>query len=318
MTIGIRCLLADTAVAALPLASELDRLNRERRDVEATMQEEAEAELAARSCGPDSEDAYTLCLFRPEWHQGVVGIVASRLKDRYHRPAIVFARGDAGEIKGSGRSIAGFHLRDALDLVAKRLPGVIARFGGHAYAAGLSLAEPDLPRFAAAFEGVARDALTPADLARIQSRTERCRRPRSRWSSPRRSPPKSGARVSPRRRSTTVSPSPNSGSSGDAHSRLTLERRGEGFLHRFDAILFDHAEPLPRAIRAALPPRRERMERNRRRCSSLSCIGSLTPPADRLSLWPAVARASLARAHCGRSNMVRKARTAQAATLPMP
>ena len=135
------------------------------------------------------EDAYTLCLFRPEWHQGVVGIVASRLKDRYHRPAIVFARGSAGELKGSGRSIAGFHLRDALDLVAKRAPGVIARFGGHAYAAGLSLAEPDLPRFAAAFEAVAREQLsTREDLARVQfSDGGARRRPSSRWSSPRRS-----------------------------------------------------------------------------------------------------------------------------------
>jgi single-stranded-DNA-specific exonuclease len=170
MTVGIRCLLADTAISALPLATELDRLNRERRDVEATMQEEAQADLDARAAGAGAEtdDTYTLCLFRPEWHQGVVGIVASRLKDSYHRPAIVFARGTCGELKGSGRSIPGLHLRDALDLVAKRAPGVIARFGGHAYAAGLSLAEADLPRFAAAFEAVARDALTPGDLARFQ------------------------------------------------------------------------------------------------------------------------------------------------------
>ena len=167
MTVGIRCLLADTAVAALPLATELDRLNRERRDVEATMHEEALAEIEARAAD-SAGDAYTLCLFHPDWHQGVVGIVASRLKDRYHRPAIVFARGSGSELKGSGRSIPGFHLRDALDLVTKRAPGVITRFGGHAYAAGLSLAEPDLPRFAAAFETVAREALTADDLARVQ------------------------------------------------------------------------------------------------------------------------------------------------------
>ena len=166
MTIGIRCLLADTEIAALPLAAELDRLNRERRDVEATMQEEALADRVAAAA--DATRTRTRCACSDaEWHQGVVGIVASRLKDRYHRPAIVFARGSGGELKGSGRSIAGFHLRDALDLVAKRAPGVVARFGGHAYAAGLSIAEADLPRFAATFEAVAREQLSPAELARI-------------------------------------------------------------------------------------------------------------------------------------------------------
>jgi single-stranded-DNA-specific exonuclease len=163
MSIGIRCLLADDADSALRLAAELDRLNRERRDVEATMQDEALDALASVEAG----DAYTLCLFRPTWHQGVVGIVASRLKDRFHRAAIVFARGGDGELKGSGRSIAGFHLRDALDLVSKREPELIRRFGGHAFAAGLSIDEAALPRFAAAFEIVARETLGPADLNRV-------------------------------------------------------------------------------------------------------------------------------------------------------
>jgi len=168
MTTGIRCLLADTAASALPLAAELDRLNRERRDVEATMQEEALAEIAARGvdAADTDADAYTLCLYRPEWHPGVVGIVASRLKERFHRPAVVFARGGGGELRGSGRSIAGFHLRDALDLVAKRAPGMLPKFGGHAFAAGLSLAEADLPRFAALFEAIAREQLSPAALER--------------------------------------------------------------------------------------------------------------------------------------------------------
>ena len=168
MTIGIRCLLADTLAAALPLANELDRLNRARREVEATMQEEALAALESMPAATAGDGAYTVCLYRPEWHQGVVGIVASRLKDRFHRPAIVFAQGGAGELKGSGRSIAGFHLRDALDVVAKRLPGTLAKFGGHAFAAGLTLAEADLPRFAAAFEAVAREQLSPSDLQRAQ------------------------------------------------------------------------------------------------------------------------------------------------------
>ncbi len=166
MTVGIRCLLAETPAAALPLAAELDRLNRERRDVEASMQEAALVELEARAADAADTDACTFCLFHPEWHQGVVGIVAGRIKDRYHRPTVVFARGGNGELKGSGRSIAGFHLRDALDLVSKRAPGLLAKFGGHAYAAGLSLSEVDLPRFAALFEAVAREQLGPADLAR--------------------------------------------------------------------------------------------------------------------------------------------------------
>ena len=160
MSVGIACLLADDETSAAPFAAELDRLNRERREVEATMHEEALAGLDGMIAG----DCYTLCVYRPEWHQGVVGIVASRLKERFHRPAIVFARAADGELRGSGRTIAGFHLRDALDLVAKRAPGTIARFGGHAFAAGLSLAEAGLPRFSAEFERVAREWLTPAAL----------------------------------------------------------------------------------------------------------------------------------------------------------
>jgi len=165
MSIGIRCLLETDGDDALQLAAELDRLNRERRDVESTMQDEALASLD--SLDVDADDAYTLCLFQPTWHQGVVGIVASRLKDRFHRATIVFARGSTGELKGSGRSINGFHLRDALDLVTKREPGLIRRFGGHAHAAGLSIDETALDRFARAFEAVARDMLTAADLARV-------------------------------------------------------------------------------------------------------------------------------------------------------
>jgi single-stranded-DNA-specific exonuclease len=160
MSVGIACLLAEDETSAVPFAAELDRLNHERREVEATMHEEALAGLDETIVG----DRYTLCVYRPEWHQGVVGIIASRLKERFHRPAIVFARAEDGELRGSGRAIAGFHLRDALDLVAKRAPGTIARFGGHAFAAGLSLAEAALPRFSAEFERVAREWLSPAAL----------------------------------------------------------------------------------------------------------------------------------------------------------
>jgi single-stranded-DNA-specific exonuclease len=165
MSIGIRCLLADDDATANALARELDALNRERRNVEATMHDEALATLDNEASDPG--DAYTLCLFREGWHQGVVGIVASRLKDRFHRPAIVFARGGEGELKGSGRSIDGLHLRDALDLVSKREPGLLLRFGGHAFAAGVSIRESELGRFIAAFEGVAREKLTAADLMRV-------------------------------------------------------------------------------------------------------------------------------------------------------
>jgi single-stranded-DNA-specific exonuclease len=165
MSLGIRCLLAETEAEAQPMARELDRLNRERRDIEATMQEEALAEVEAAAL-PGDVNAYTVCAYRPEWHQGVIGIVAARLKDRYHRPVVVFAKGGEHELKGSARSIAGFHMRDALDLVAKRTPGTITRFGGHAYAAGLSIGADALPRFVAAFEAIARETLSDAALHR--------------------------------------------------------------------------------------------------------------------------------------------------------
>ena len=160
MSVGIACLVADDEASAAPLAAELERLNAARREVEASMHEQALDGVEALV----GDDQYTVCIYRPEWHQGVVGIVASRLKERFHRPTIVFARAADGELRGSGRAIPGFHLRDALDLVAKRAPATIARFGGHAYAAGLSLAESALPRFAAEFEQVAREWLSPESL----------------------------------------------------------------------------------------------------------------------------------------------------------
>ena len=249
MSIGIRCLLADDHGEAATLAAELDRLNRERRAVEATMQEEALADLGDFADAPPA-DQCTVCLFRPEWHQGVVGIVASRLKDRFHRPAVVFARGADGELRGSGRSIGGFHLRDALDLVAKRAPGTITRFGGHAFAAGLTLPEPSLPAFREAFEAIAREQLGPddldrtcatdGDLARGELTFELARDLRERvWGQGLPAPTFDdtfdvrGTRIV-----------------GGKHSRLVLERDGE----RFTAILFGHTEPLPARIHAAYRP----------------------------------------------------------------
>ena len=250
MSIGIQCLLADSLASASPLAADLDRLNRERRDVESTMQEEALAEVEARAVDAANADAYTLCLYHPDWHQGVVGLVAGRLKDRFHRPTIVFASGASGELKGSGRSIAGFHLRDALDLVSKRAPNLLGKFGGHAYAAGLSLAASDLPRFAALFETIAREQLSPADLARtLDSDGElgaeeldlefAATLRREVWGQgfP---PPLFDDRFDVVEQRIV----------GGQHSKLVLARGAR----RFDAILFRHTEALPPSIRAAYRP----------------------------------------------------------------
>ncbi len=151
MSVGIECLVTDDEARAANIAQELDRLNRDRRRIEAQMLEQALA-IVKKIGDAGSGSSF----FDPGWHQGVVGILASRLKDRLHRPVICFARGAAagppGELKGSGRSIAGLHLRDCLDLVAKRAPGLIVRFGGHAQAAGLTIGEADYGRFAEAFE----------------------------------------------------------------------------------------------------------------------------------------------------------------------
>jgi single-stranded-DNA-specific exonuclease len=160
MSIGIECLIAGDAGRARELAEKLDKLNRERREIEGEMQESALAMVAAVEAG----DAYTLSIHRPEWHAGVVGLLASRLKDRFHRPVFAFASEGSGALKGSGRSIAGMHLRDALDLVAKRRPGLLERFGGHAAAAGVTLRAGGLDEFRSAFEAVAREQLTPSDL----------------------------------------------------------------------------------------------------------------------------------------------------------
>jgi single-stranded-DNA-specific exonuclease len=160
MALGIECLLADDPAAALQLAQQLDTLNRTRRDVEADMLEEALAILA--SFNPT--DSHSLTAWQPGWHIGVIGILASRLKDKFHRPTIVLASNENGELKGSGRSIPGLHLRDALDLVDKRHPGLILRFGGHAMAAGLSLAAGRHADFSEAFEAVVRELIDPADL----------------------------------------------------------------------------------------------------------------------------------------------------------
>jgi len=169
MTVGIECLLTDDPQRALELAQMLDTINRQRRDIEGAMREQALAvadELIARTAHVPA----ALCVYDDAFHEGVVGIVASRLKDQWHRPTFVFAPSGANdhahELKGSGRSIAGFHLRDALDLVAKRHPGVLLRFGGHAMAAGCTLERQHLQTFEHAFAQVAQEWLDDATLAR--------------------------------------------------------------------------------------------------------------------------------------------------------
>ncbi len=190
MSLGINCLLTDDASTALQMAAKLDALNRERRSIETEMQDSALAALeqinrrvrhahqdAPKEGNPHPTEGWAeltphsapygacLVLFDETWHQGVIGILASRLKDKFHRPTIAFARSSNGEIKGSGRSIAGLHLRDALDLVSKRHPALIWKFGGHAAAAGLSIAEADFENFVAAFEQACSELLSSNDLA---------------------------------------------------------------------------------------------------------------------------------------------------------
>ncbi|MEP7063464.1 MAG: single-stranded-DNA-specific exonuclease RecJ [Betaproteobacteria bacterium] len=249
MSIGIRCLVTDDIGEAMALARRLDALNAERRAIEATMRDEAmrvmatidESTLAA---------AHSICLVDPSWHQGVVGIVASRLKDRFNRPSIVLAPGGDGELKGSGRSIAGFHLRDALDIVAKREPNLLRRFGGHAMAAGVTIGNADFARFAATFEAVAREMLSAAQLARLLE---------------------TDGELAPGELTLALAESIDDGVwghgfaaprfdgafdvtgqrvVGGAHLRLELARDGR----TFEAILFGHAEALPASIHVAYRP----------------------------------------------------------------
>ncbi|MCF6255811.1 MAG: single-stranded-DNA-specific exonuclease RecJ [Gammaproteobacteria bacterium] len=170
MSLGIELLLTDDPTRATELAQRLDGLNHERRQIESEMKAEAmlildEMELDV-STGKNEELPTGLCLFEPHWHQGVIGILASRIKDRLHRPVIIFAQADDGSLKGSARSVPGLHVRDALDAVATRHPGLLSKFGGHAMAAGLSLAAEDFDRFQEAFDGEVRRHLDAEDLRR--------------------------------------------------------------------------------------------------------------------------------------------------------
>ncbi len=164
MGLGIECLLTDSPQAAAEMADELDRLNRSRRAIEQEMRQQAEQSLARLHRLSEGELPDGLCLYDPEWHQGVVGILASRIKDQYHRPVIAFADGGEGVLKGSARSISGLHMRDLLERIASRHPGLVQRFGGHAMAAGLSLERANFEVFKTAYETEVTASVEPAML----------------------------------------------------------------------------------------------------------------------------------------------------------
>ena len=161
MSLGIECLLTDDANAAREMAAQLDEMNQDRKSIEQGMQREALAQL--KDLTIDSMP-FGLCLFDPEWHQGVIGILASRLKERYFRPTFAFADAGDGMLKGSGRSVPGFHIRDALSVVAAQHPDLISKYGGHAMAAGLTLPEANFPLFCEAFDAEVRRQLREEDL----------------------------------------------------------------------------------------------------------------------------------------------------------
>lgn len=249
MSLGIHCLLTDDEGHALELARELDNMNQQRRGIETTMQEQALGSLETEA----PEDSATVCVYHPDWHQGVVGLVASRLKEAYWRPTLAFARADDGHLRGSGRSIPDVHLRDVLDLVSKRQPGSILKFGGHAMAAGLTLKEDALAAFRDGFESAVREltgksrfepvietdgsleaAYANADVAGLlQSQV---------WGSGFPAPVFRDNFTVRRQRLLK-----------DKHLKLTLERDHQ----QFDAIWFNHAELLPDFIDVAY-----RLDRN--------------------------------------------------------
>lgn len=262
MSVGIRCLLTDSPAEALAIAARLDQLNTERRSIEARMQEEAIAAVrhlkdpdeggaaGGDAAGGGGRRRHGLCLYDPGWHQGVVGLVAGRIKDRVRRPVIAFADAGEAELRGSARSVAGVHVRDVLDAVSKRCPGLLGRFGGHAMAAGLTIARERLDEFAAAFDAeVARwqaggsladivETDGPLGAADISLANAEALRGAGPWGQA--FPEPSFDQRFRILRTRTV---------GERHLKMWVEAPGEG--RRFDAIAFnfhqgrDPARPLP-------------------------------------------------------------------------
>ncbi len=243
MALGIECLVTDDLGRALNIAQQLDQLNRERRGIETDMQDQALAILETI----EAAERASLTLFDPAWHQGVIGILASRVKDRLHRPVMAFARGNAGELKGSGRSIRGLHLRDALDLVSKQAPGLLLRFGGHAAAAGLTLREENLGRFEALFEQTVRDLIDPADLTRTLETDGPLEAGRMSLESARLLEGEIWGQGFPAPVFSDEFTVENQRILKDRHLKLTL-RKGAA---RFDAIRFNFAEGASDSVRAA-------------------------------------------------------------------
>ncbi len=253
MSLGIDCLLTDDAAIAMQIAAKLDSLNRERRGIEADMQDSALAALEqinrrVRSThhGAHGAPYFSLALFDETWHQGVIGILASRLKDKFHRPVIAFARAHDGELKGSGRSIAGLHLRDALDMVSKRHPELIGKFGGHAAAAGLSIAEADFAEFAAAFEQVTGELLDESDLAQRIETDGALEHAEMNLDVARLLDKQVWGQGFPAPQFNDDFAVQNQRVVGEKHLKLRLSSQGK----LIEAILFGHNEPLPEKIHA--------------------------------------------------------------------
>ncbi len=242
MSLGIECLLADDESRARELAGKLDKLNRERREIEGDMQAAALKALDEVEVG----EGYTLALHQPAWHGGVVGILAGRLKDRFHRPVFAFALESSGQLKGSGRSIPGLHLRDALDLIDKRNPGMIERFGGHAAAAGLTIGADQLVGFRVSFEAVARELLSPGDLMQRLETDGELKSEEMTYDFARLLRDQVWGQGFPEPRFVGRFSVDNQKIVGERHSRLTLGLGGK----RFAAMLFGKADPLPASIKA--------------------------------------------------------------------
>jgi single-stranded-DNA-specific exonuclease len=243
MSVGIEALVTDDMGRALNIARELDRLNRERREVEAGMQADADATIDAAAVAARS----SIVLFDPGWHQGVVGLLAARVREKHHRPTIAFAPAGSGTLRGSGRSIAGLHLRDALDLVAKRAPDLIERFGGHAAAAGLTLREDRLERFRDAFDTAVREMLDPAALSPVVETDGGLEPQHAGFDLARLLETQVWGQGFPAPLFADEFAVESQRLVGERHLKLRLARDGR----RFDAILFRQSDPLPDRIRAA-------------------------------------------------------------------
>ena len=243
MALGIEALTTDDPARALNIANQLDAINRQRRSIEADMRDAADILLE----DIDAENLASITLFDPDWHQGVIGILAGRVKEQLHRPTFAFARGNDGLVKGSGRSIPGLHLRDALDLIAKQHPQLLKRFGGHAAAAGVTLDEDDLSEFEAAFEAVARDLIPPAELSRTLQTDGALESGYLSLNTARLLGHEIWGQGLPAPLFADVFEVANQKLLKDKHLKLTL-RQGKT---TFTAIRFNNAEPAPRQIRAA-------------------------------------------------------------------